>query len=63
MESQLQAMRNDAAKFGRESVEMEMLRGDIKNLDAVSAQLVAEMERLKVDLNSAPRISVLQRAE
>lgn len=55
MESQLRTMREEAEKFGRESVDTGMLRTDLKNLDAVQSQLVSEVEKLKVEINSAPR--------
>jgi hypothetical protein len=63
MKKQLEAMQSEAAKFGRTSVEMDMVRADLKNMEAVQSQIASEMEKLKVDLNSAPRVTVLERAE
>ena len=60
---QIQKMTDEAGKFGVESVGMEMLRADLKNLVDVQAQLAAEMEKLRVLLNTAPRVSLLERAE
>jgi len=60
---QIQKMTDEAGKFGVESVGMEMLRADLKNLVDVQTQLTAEMEKLRVQLNTAPRVSLLERAE
>jgi hypothetical protein len=40
-----------------------MLKTEIKHLDTVMLQLTTEIERLKVEINSASRISVMQLAE
>jgi capsular polysaccharide biosynthesis protein len=55
--------RRQAETFGRTSVGMEMLRAEIEHLDAVQRQITAEIEKLKVEINSAPRISVWEPAE
>jgi hypothetical protein len=60
---QIQKMTDEAAKFGLTSVGMDMLRADIKNLDAVQTQITTEMETLRVQLNAAPRVTLLERAE
>jgi biopolymer transport protein ExbD/uncharacterized protein involved in exopolysaccharide biosynthesis len=60
---QINKMYGAAEKFGSTSVSMDMLRTDLKNLDTVQAQLSSEMEKLKVEINSAPRVTMLQPAE
>jgi beta-lactamase regulating signal transducer with metallopeptidase domain len=63
MKKQLEAMQSEATQFGRTSVEMDMMRADLKNLEVVQSQIASEMEKLKVEINSAPRVVVLERAE
>jgi beta-lactamase regulating signal transducer with metallopeptidase domain len=63
MSKNIKTMTEQAAKFGVTSVGMEMLQMDIKQLDTLSSQLTAEIEKLKVELRSAPRVTLLQRAE
>jgi beta-lactamase regulating signal transducer with metallopeptidase domain len=63
MAEQLKKMTTEAANFGVTSIGMEMLKTDIKRLDTVMSQLTTEIEKLKVDINSAPRITILQWAE
>jgi beta-lactamase regulating signal transducer with metallopeptidase domain len=63
MEAKLEKMNEEARRFGIESVGMRMLREDIKHLDAASAQLAAEIEKLKVEIKAPPRICVVSRAE
>jgi beta-lactamase regulating signal transducer with metallopeptidase domain len=59
----IQKMTDEAARYGLTSVSMDMLRADIKNMETVQAQLVSEMETLKVKLYSTPRVTLLERAE
>jgi capsular exopolysaccharide synthesis family protein len=48
---------HEAEKIGISSVDVEMMRADIKNLDAVMGQIVTEREKLRVEIRSAPRIT------
>jgi len=57
------AKRAEAEKFGTSSVDIEMMRADIKNLEAVLGEIATEREKLKVESRSTPRITLLQRAE
>jgi succinoglycan biosynthesis transport protein ExoP len=53
----------EAEKFGSSTVDIEMMRADIKNLDAVLTGISAQREKLKVETRSTPRVTLLQRAE
>ena len=55
--------RKEAEAIGGKSIDIEMLRGELKNLEAVLASISEEREKLKVELHSAPRIAVIQPAE
>jgi polysaccharide biosynthesis transport protein len=50
-------------KFATASVDIDMMRADIKNLDSVMASIAQEREKLKVEIRAAPRVTILQRAE
>lgn len=50
-------------RFGRSSVEIEMMRAEIEQLAKVLAAVAEEREMLKVELQSVSRISLLQPAE
>jgi len=59
----LDEQRKNAEKFGNSSIDVEMMRSELQNLDKVLAPIAEEREKLKVELESVPRISVFQRAE
>jgi polysaccharide biosynthesis transport protein len=63
VQKSVKQMTNEAATYGVVSVGMEMLRGEIDHLDAVQKQITGEIEKLKVEINSAPRIIVWEPAE
>lgn len=63
LENESQQMRKDAEKFGTSSVDIEMMRADIKNLDTVLTSIVTEKEKLTVEMRMASRVTLLQRAE
>ena len=42
---------------------MDMMRGDIKNLNAVLTEITKERERLRIEIHATPRVTSLQRAE
>ena len=52
-------MVKEAEQFGRTSVVTEMLRSDIKNLETVLASLTNEREKLRVELNTSPCVTLL----
>lgn len=56
-------LRKDADNFGRSSVDIEMLRADIKHIDDMLTGLATEREKLKVEIRSNPRVTPIQRAE
>jgi capsular exopolysaccharide synthesis family protein len=67
---QEQHFQDDVEKQGREvlhvgqkSIEIEMDKDKLRNLNEVLASISAEREKLKVELNSTPRIVRLQKAE
>lgn len=56
-------MTAEASKFGVTSVELDMLQKDLAQLDFVQARFLSEMEKLRVEIKSSPRISVMEPAE
>jgi len=50
-------------EIGNQSIDVEMTRGEIKQLDEVLRSIAQEREQLKVELRSASRVTLLQRAE
>ena len=63
MANRLQDMIEEAKQFGRTSVAVEMLRSDIKNLETVLASFSSEREKLRVEINTPPRVTLLEHAE
>jgi len=55
--------REEADRFGNSTVDIEMLRADLMQLEALTAELNSEREKLRVETNSAARITLLERAE
>ncbi len=53
----------NASRFGLESVDMEMLRGQIRTIDQVLTNFVTEKERLGAEICTPPRVTLLERAE
>ncbi|PQO28756.1 polysaccharide biosynthesis tyrosine autokinase [Blastopirellula marina] len=56
-------LENEVRTFGRSSVEVEMMRSEIESLDEIVQQLNAEIERTKIELRQAPRITLLSEAK
>lgn len=50
-------------QVGNQSIEVETMRRDIAQLDAVLASIAQQREELKVELQSRPRVEVLRKAE
>jgi capsular polysaccharide biosynthesis protein len=65
LENALEHKRKEAERFGRSSVavDIEMMRADIKNLEAVLTLIATEREKLTIESRAAPRVTLLQRAE
>jgi polysaccharide biosynthesis transport protein len=53
----------EAEKFGQSTVDVEMMRADIKNLDTLLTGISSEKERLNVEMRSAARVTLIQRAD
>ncbi len=63
LQGEVKRQQSEAEKFGSSTVDIEMMRADIKNLDQVLSGVATEREKLKVEIRSAPRVTLLQRAE
>jgi len=50
-------------KTGIISVDVEMLRAELKNMEQLTANVNTEREKLKIDIRSTPRITLLEPAE
>ena len=55
--------RTEADELGGSSVEIEMMRAETRHLEEVLDSIGNERERLKVELRSRPRVTLLQAAE
>jgi capsular exopolysaccharide synthesis family protein len=53
----------DVEKIGTSSSDLELLRTEINQMDGIANRIGAEMEALRVELQSPPRITLLQTAE
>lgn len=69
-EEQLIPLASKAAKLSEEikhlsteSVDIEMLQAQLKTLDQILYQFVGEMERMRVEIRTAPRVRLLEHAE
>ncbi|TWU41307.1 Tyrosine-protein kinase wzc [Novipirellula aureliae] len=60
---QEQTLREEFEKVGNKSIDVEMMRSEIQQLDAVMANVAQQREELKVELRSRPRVEVLRNAE
>ena len=47
----------EAERFGSSTVDIEMMRSDIKNLEGTLSALAGEREKLRVEVHSTPRIT------
>jgi succinoglycan biosynthesis transport protein ExoP len=63
LKDDLSAAEDDAGMIGASSVDIEMKRAEIDQLDEASRRLAREIETLRVDLMSPNRITELNRAE
>lgn len=63
MQDDVQRMQKEVKNFGLSTVDIEMLRSDIKSVESVLTGLAAEREKLKVEIRATPRVTLLLRAE
>ena len=59
----VEEQQREAEKFGSSTVDIEMMRSDIKNLDTLLSEVASEKEKLRVEIRATPRVVLLQRAE
>jgi len=59
----LREAREEAERYGVQSIDVEMMRSEIEHLERVLAELASERERLRVEVNSDARVVVLEQAE
>jgi len=57
------ALKAEAKKIGLTNVDIQMIQTDLRSMDQVAANFTNERERLRVEIKSTPRISVLEPAE
>jgi beta-lactamase regulating signal transducer with metallopeptidase domain len=50
-------LQKEAERFGSSTVDIEMLKAEIKNTESVLAAIAAEREKLKVEVKAVPRIT------
>ena len=50
-------------RIGRSTVELDMMQGELENLEAVRKKIATKREMLEVEANARPRIRPRQRAE
>ncbi|MGC1275001.1 MAG: AAA family ATPase [Planctomycetaceae bacterium] len=62
LQSQVTEREADAKKFGRSSIDVEMLRAEIGSLDDVLTRIGGEIERTTIELRSGTRTSVISPA-
>ena len=63
LEDKVKYAREEAVRFGRSTVDSEMLRAEIRDQKAVLSVLTSQRETMKIKLRAAPRIQLLERAE
>jgi len=61
--NQVTQLKGELGNIGNRSVDVEMMRSEIAQLDEVSSSIAQQREQLKVELRSRPRVEVLRRAE
>lgn len=63
IESQVSELEQAFGEVGNQSIDVEMMRSDITQLDEVVGNIKKQSEELQVEINSRPRVEVLMRAE
>lgn len=59
----IRGQEQEVERLSRSSIDLEMMRGEIDRLKVVLTNVHEERERVRVELGSAPRITLIQRAE
>jgi beta-lactamase regulating signal transducer with metallopeptidase domain len=60
---QVERLGEEAQKFSSTTVDIEMLQSDLKRMELIATELNAERERMRVELSSAPRVTLVEKAE
>jgi peptidoglycan hydrolase CwlO-like protein len=63
LRKQVEAKQKEVVKFGYSSVDIEMLRADIKSAETLLSMLVTERDRLRIESRAGLRVTLLQAAE
>lgn len=63
LESDESRLMGEFKQVGNQSIDVEMMRSEISQLDAVLASIGQQREELKVELQSRPRVEVLRKAD
>jgi polysaccharide biosynthesis transport protein len=63
VERQVVMQKREAEKFGGSTVDIEMMRAEIKNQETVLAEISKERQRLKIEIRASPRVTLLERAD
>ena len=63
LSQQVNKLAKEAHQIGRSSVDLEMMRPEISNLESIRNQLATEIESLRVELASASRVEIVSLAE
>ena len=61
--NKVKELKAQASKFGGSTVDIEMQRSDLKRSEMILAELNSEREKLRVELQNTPRITVRETAE
>ena len=60
---QIRQKKDEAYKLGRSSVDSEMMRAEIRDLEATLGRMTQIREDLRVELNAVPRINIYEQAQ
>lgn len=63
MAKKIKNLLDEVLRFDTESVDMQMVRSRIKDLETSLSKLAAEMDRLRFELRTPPRVTLMERAE
>jgi polysaccharide biosynthesis transport protein len=63
VKDQVAGLLEDAKKFGNSTVDLEMMRAEIKNGELMLTGISGEREKLRVEIRSAARVNLLLQAE